>query len=150
MQWIGSLSFVLNWRSESRKLLKARVTGVCLSYHTANIRKTTRQHVNVFIERYDILQSIIKRRKLLRLGHVCRHDTLPKTILQETVEDIKVVVTEEDCVERLHQWVNKPVTIAAAARCRLQKPMDNCECKGVCWSKAHPPPPDAGFGLANS
>ena len=34
-----------------------------------------------------ILLSNIKRRKLSWFDHVCLHDTLPKAVLQRTVED---------------------------------------------------------------
>ena len=42
--------------------------------------------MNVLAGYQDILLTIIKRRKLSQFGQVCRHDMLPKSRLQGTVE----------------------------------------------------------------
>ena len=44
------------------------------------------QHVRALVGHQDILLSTIKRRTLSRFGHVCRHVTLLKTTLHETVD----------------------------------------------------------------
>ena len=66
------------------------------------------RQVNIPAERQELLMSTVKDRKLSWFGHVCSHDTLPKFILQGTVDgshrrgrlqkswrgDIKVVIAE--------------------------------------------------------
>ena len=44
------------------------------------------QQVNVLARSQAFLMSTIKRRKLSWFGHVCRHDTLSKTILDRTTQ----------------------------------------------------------------
>ena len=44
------------------------------------------QRVNILARRRELLLSTVKHRKLSWFGHVCCHDTLPKIILQGTVD----------------------------------------------------------------
>ena len=60
----------------------------CLAYHTESIKRTT-----TFGSRsvsYSDLRSFccqaVKHCKLSWFGHICRHDTLPKIILQGSVD----------------------------------------------------------------
>ena len=57
------------------------------SYREHKINDYMRQHVNVLAGHQGILLSTIKHRKSSSFDHVCRRDTLPKTILHGTVED---------------------------------------------------------------
>ena len=72
------------WRGESRPF-KTSATEECNSqYHTAKINEYVRQQVDIFAG-YHILLSVVKRRKLSWFSHVCRHNTLTKSI-QGTVD----------------------------------------------------------------
>ena len=55
----------------------------CLAYYTDSIKRTglVRQQVNILARRS------VKLRKLSWFGHVCRHDTLPKILLQRPIDD---------------------------------------------------------------
>ena len=75
--------------------------------------------------------SAIRRRRLSWFGHICQHDTLPKTILQRTMY-MTVVVAK--VMEGLHQVVNKPVTVVTDAHCRWQKQMGNDRSRGASQS----------------
>ena len=44
------------------------------------------QQVDILAGHQELLLSTVKRRKLLWFGHVCRHDTLPRIILEEKVD----------------------------------------------------------------
>ena len=67
------------WRGESRPL-KTNATG------EHKTKEYVWQRVNILAGRQQLLQSRVKRRKLSRFGHVCRHDTPSKIILQGTVD----------------------------------------------------------------
>ena len=43
--------------------------------------------INFLVGPEECLLAIVKRRKLAWFGHVTRHDSLSKTILQDTLED---------------------------------------------------------------
>ena len=62
-----------------------RIIGISYKEHKTN--KYVWQLVNILAGRQKLLLSTIKRRrKLSWFGHVCRRDTLPKIILQATVD----------------------------------------------------------------
>ena len=56
-------------------------------YHTRNTKRmNVWQQVHIFARHPELLLSGVKRRKLSWFGHVCRHDTVPKIILQGAVD----------------------------------------------------------------
>ena len=55
------------------------------------------------------LLATVKRRKLLWFGHVNRHDSLSKTILQGTVEgERRRGRRRKNRTDNVKEWINKP------------------------------------------
>ena len=86
----GSESWTLT--SETTKRLEAfetkcfrRLLGI--SWKDRKTNEFVRGQINKLAGHQEPLLSIVKKRKLVWYGHVCRHNTLPKTILQGTSYD---------------------------------------------------------------
>ena len=56
-----------------------------ISYREHRTNESVRQEVEAVCGKFESLLETVKRRKLKWFGHVCRHDSLSKTILQGTV-----------------------------------------------------------------
>ena len=56
-----------------------------ISYREHKTNEYVWQQVNILAGQQELFLSTVNRRKLSWFGHVCRHDTLPKIILQGTV-----------------------------------------------------------------
>ena len=52
----------------------------------AEANESVWQQVNIIAGRQELLLSTVKGRNLSWFGHVCRHDTLPNSALQGTVD----------------------------------------------------------------
>ena len=65
--------------TSARKLLR-----IHYSEHKTN--EYVRQRIDILAGKQEPLLTVMKRRKLAWFGHVNRHDSLAKTILQGTVE----------------------------------------------------------------
>jgi hypothetical protein len=61
-----------------------RMLGISYREHKTN--EYVWQQVSILAGPQELLLSTVKRRKLSWFGHVCRHDALPKIILQGTVD----------------------------------------------------------------
>ena len=59
---------------------------LCIIYRQHKTNKYVREQILNQIGKYEPLLSTIKRRKLTYVGHICRHETLAKTILQGKIE----------------------------------------------------------------
>ena len=57
-----------------------------MSYRERKTNEYVWQQVSVLPGPQELLLSTVERRKLSWFGHVCRHDTLPKVILQGSVD----------------------------------------------------------------
>ena len=67
-----------------------RMLGISYREHKTN--EYVWQEVSILAGPQELLLSIVKRRKLSWFGHVCRHDTLPKIILETLwTEDVAEV-----------------------------------------------------------
>ena len=75
-------------RGEST-LFKTNASGGYLAYHIESIKQTNIYitRFNVLDERQELLLSTVKSHTLSWFGHVCRHDTLPKIIIQQGTVD---------------------------------------------------------------
>ena len=62
-----------------RKLLR-------ISYQEHKTNDWVRSKINFFVGPQELLLATVKRRKLACFGHVTRHDSLSKTILQGNLE----------------------------------------------------------------
>ena len=69
-----------------------RMLGISCREHKTN--ECVWQQANILAGRQQLLLSTVKHRTLSWFGHVCRRGTLPKIIIQGTVEDSHN--TEED------------------------------------------------------
>ena len=70
------------------------------------------------------LLATVKRRKLAGFGHVTRHDSLSKTILQDTLEGGR----RHEMVDGQHQTVDIHAHATAAHKCLLQKRLEEDLC----------------------
>ena len=57
-----------------------------VSYRVHETNEYVAQQVNILAGRQGPLLSTVRRRKLSSFSHVCHYDTLPKIILQGTVD----------------------------------------------------------------
>jgi hypothetical protein len=83
-----------------------RMLGISYREHKTN--EYVWQQVSILAGPQELLLSTVKRRKLSWFGHVCRHDTLPKIIL------------------------DGPVDVIIAPRCRGQASMGGRHGGGIC------------------
>ena len=107
-----------------------RMLGTSYREHKPN--EYVYQQVSDLARRQELLLSTVKRCKLSRFGHVCRHNTMPTITLQETVDGIGSIIyhlsssyvdetaylvscrlVEEDLVnhEGQHQGMDRPVNV---------------------------------------
>ena len=65
------------------------------------------EQVTVLSGPQEPLLSIIKRRKLVYFGHVTRHDSIPKTVLQGTVEGSRRRGRQtKNWMQNVREWTN--------------------------------------------
>ena len=57
-----------------------------ISYRVHKTKLYVWQQVDIHVGRQEILPLTVKRRKLSWFGHVCRHNAMPKTILDGPVD----------------------------------------------------------------
>ena len=92
-------------------------TGGSLAYHTKSIKRTNtysfRSISSPDVRIFFYCQPTVKRHKLSWFGHVCRHDTLPKIILQVIMDGI--VVAEKDRVN------HRMTTLRNGQACRYHR-----------------------------
>ena len=87
-------------------------TGWCLAYHTESMKNEyVWQQVGILFGHHYLLLSAIKRPRLSWFGNVCCHDTLPKIILQGSVDGTR---RRGSLVN--HGWTTS--TNRQASRCR--------------------------------
>ena len=89
------------------------------------------QQVIILAGRQELLLSTVKHRKLSRFSHVCRHDTLPKVILQEVKDGIRRRGRpRKSCRNNIKEWTGQ--SLSSLLQRRRQKSMcDHCN-GGVC------------------
>ena len=86
-----------------RKLLR-------ISYRDHKTNEHVRQQVTIHAGKQEPLLAIVKRRKLAWYGHVSRHSTLTKAILQGTVEGKRRRGRQcKAWIDNLKEWTNQPV-----------------------------------------
>ena len=91
------------------------------------------QQVSILAGPQELLQSTVKRRKLSWFDHVCRYDTLPKIILQGSVDGKhRRGRPRKSWKDNIKEW---PVDVINAPRCRGQASMGGrhggCICRGI-------------------
>ena len=71
------------------------------------------QQVNVLTGRQEFLLSTFKRHKLSWLGHVCRHDTLPKNhTIHGTVEDNRRMERpRKSWMDNIKEWTSQSLSL---------------------------------------
>ena len=78
-----------------------------ISYREHKTNLYVRNKIEIYAGVQEPLLSIVKRRKLAWFGHVCRHDSLSKTILQGTVEGWKSRGEKNKGMDRQHQGIDR-------------------------------------------
>ena len=86
-----------------------------MSYREHKTNVYAWQLANILGGRQELLLSTVQCRKLSWFGHVCRHDTLPMTILQGTVDAIGVAVEYHANYGRINQRIDRPLDVVIAA-----------------------------------
>ena len=81
------------------------------------------------------LLATIKRQKLARFGHVTRHDSLSKTILQGNPGGWATPWSAEEMLDGKHQRVDIPAHARTANKGLLQKRLE----EDLCWIVPHVP-----------
>ena len=69
-----------------------------------------KETITILVGKYEPLLTTIKRRKLSYYRHLCRHDSLSKTIMQGRVEGTRVRGRpKKDWMVNIIQWTDKTV-----------------------------------------
>ena len=85
------------------------------------------QQVSILAGPQEFLLSTVKRRKLSWLGHVCRHDTLPKIILQGSMDRRRRRGSpRKSWKDNIKDWTDQSIDVIIAPRCRGQASMGIC------------------------
>ena len=58
---------------------------LAIIYRQHKTNDYVRKQTDILVGYQEFFLSIVKRRKLLWLGHVCRHDAMPEIILKGSV-----------------------------------------------------------------
>ena len=98
-----------------------RVYGDSQSMMKIYIYNYVREKIRYIVGLQEPLLTTLKRRKLPWFAHVTQHDTLPKTILQGTVEGGKCRNRQrKKWVKNVKEWTNVtvPELLTAASRNR--------------------------------
>ena len=95
----------------------------CICY-----RRALSRHFLVRVGPQKPLLATIKRQKLARFGHVTRHDSLSKTILQGNPGGWATPWSAEEMLDGKHQRVDIPAHARTANKGLLQKRLEEDLC----------------------
>ena len=96
-----------------RKLLR-------ISYLVHETNVCVRSQINFLVGPQELFLATVKRRKLAWFGHVTRHDSLSKTILQDTLEGGRRRGRQRKCwMGNIKEWTSLPMPeLLTRASCR--------------------------------
>ena len=81
-----------------------------INYRQKKTNAYVKEIITILVGKYEPLLNTIKRRKLSYYGHLCRHDSLSKTIMQGMVEGTRVRGRpKKDWMANIIQWTDKTV-----------------------------------------
>ena len=81
-----------------------------INYRQMKTTAYVKETITILVGKYEPLLTTIKRRKLSYYGHLCRHDSLSKTIMQGRVEGTRVRGRpKKDWMANIIQWTDKTV-----------------------------------------
>ena len=108
---------------------------LCISYleHKTNVLVWSK--INSFVDQREPFLAIVKRQKLEWLEHVTRHDSLSKTILQDTMVSGRCRGRQRKCwTDNVKSWRSLPVPtlLLMVSQKRLEE--------DLCWFISHVPP----------
>ena len=91
---------------------------ICCLEHKTN--DWMQSKINFLVGPLEPLLATVKRQKFAGLGHVKRHDSLSKTILQGTLEDGRRRGRQRKCwMDNIKDWTSVPAPdLLIAASCR--------------------------------
>ena len=111
-------------KKERKKRIQAFETK-CLGNFSASPTLSTRPTTGCGVRSTSLwvpgtLLATVKRRKLAWVGHVNRHNSLSKTILQGTLEDGRCRSRQKKCrIDNIKQWTSLPMPeLLTRALCR--------------------------------
>ena len=101
---------------ETKCLMKLLLT----SYSEHKTNDWVRSKISFFAGPQEPLLATVKRRKLAWFGHVTRHDSLSKTILQGTLENGRRLGRQKNCwMDNIKEWTSLPMPeLLTRAFCR--------------------------------
>ena len=97
---------------------------LCISYLEHKTNDWVRSKINFLGSSQKPLLATIKRQKLARFGHVTRHDSLSKTILQGNPGGWATPWSAEEMLDGKHQRVDIPAHARTANKGLLQKRLE--------------------------
>ena len=81
-----------------------------ISYLEHKTNDWMRSEINVLVGPQEPLPATVKRRKLTLFRHVTRHNSLSKTILQGTLEDVRRRGRQRKCwMDNIKEWTSLPL-----------------------------------------
>ena len=81
-----------------------------ISYLEHKTNDWMRSKINSRVDPQKPLLATVKRRKLAWFGHITRHDSLPKTILQGTLEGGRRRGRQRKCwMNNIKEWTSLPM-----------------------------------------
>ena len=92
----------------------------CISYLEHKTNNWVRSKISVLVGAQEPLMATVKRRKLACFGHVTRHDSLSKTILQGTFEGGPRRSRQRKCwMDNIKEWTSLLISeLLTRASCR--------------------------------
>ena len=95
-------------------------TVLLISYLEYKTSIWVRSKINFLVSPQEPLLAIVKRRKLAWFGHAARHNSLPKTILQRTLEGGRRRGRQRKCwMDNAKEWTLLPMPeLPTMAPCR--------------------------------
>jgi hypothetical protein len=120
--------------AEAEKIIQAfetkclrRLLGISYLEHKTN--EYVRNKIKDLVGPQEPLLATVKRRKLGWFGHITRHDSLPKTILQGTLEGGRRRGRQrKSWVANIMEWTDRgmPDLLAAAHQRQMEDPISSC------------------------
>ena len=111
LYWCETLTLMLN---EKKKISVFENKGhrrlLEINYRQRKTNAYVKETITILVGKYEPLLTTIKRKKLSYYGHLCRHDSLSKTVMQGRVEGTRVRGRpKKDWMANIIQWTDKTV-----------------------------------------
>ena len=93
---------------------------LCISYLEHKTSDLIQSKINSLVSSQELLVATARRRQCAGFGHVIRHDSLSKTILQGTLEGGRRYGRQRKCwMDNIKEWTSLPMPeLLTGAYCR--------------------------------